>query len=386
MSSAIDETAHAHGSNHANDTQKKSKAHASAAEAFSKILDGYRNYGLVEINGGDGDDLINADGWDVRVSGGAGNDTINASGYSVRVDGGAGDDVINAHGKGGYLHHGHHMHCGIPAFPFLLHPHCHSIPAVLTEGGEGNDTINSSGFSNASGGEGDDIIHIGGGLARGGSGDDIITSNGGSAMLSGGAGNDTIVATGMININSNISGGAGDDDIYASGSRIFISGGTGDDAITLDGTDDRGVAFMDRFGHFGTNHALRSFIDGGIGDDTIRLVKDAKANIGFFAGNGHDTIEGATETSTVRFGPGLTFESATFSTSGDDLTIAFAGTEDSVTFKKYADKGMAMLEFADGRMVDASSAIAYAGGNPDAYTADDGGGEATSTEPSDHED
>ena len=360
------------------------KRHGARTEdIFAQYLENFRKHGAAtKVDGGDGDDTIDAEGWHVRVDGGKGNDTINARGFDVWVKGGEGDDVINARGATSPG-----SHCGhSPMGHFREHFHRHSIPAVRSSGGDGDDIINSEGFSWVRGGAGNDTIHIGGGSALGGSGDDFITNTGGSAALSGGAGNDKIVSTGMININSSINGGAGDDEIYASGSHITIFGGTGNDTITLDGTDDRGVVFMDPHGHVGVNTELRSFINAGLGDDQISLVKDAKAEIAYFKDSGHDSLEGASERSTVRFGPGLTFETAAFSSQGDDLVIAFAESEGSLTIKNYAQQGVPMLEFAGGRILDASTTIAYAGGDPDAYRGDDGPSTSASSDPEESED
>lgn len=389
MANAIDD----HGASAAHATRQstangkdKLPSQEDLATTFQKMLEDFRTSGAIKVDGGDGDDTIDAEGWKVRVDGGKGDDTINAWGYDVRVQGGAGNDIINvrrATPPDSYYHH-------TPTDHFCFDKHYHSLPAAQSSGGDGDDVINSEGFSRAKGGAGNDTIHIGGGSAFGGSGDDFITSNGGSAHLNGGAGNDKMVATGMININSSISGGAGDDEIYASGSHITMFGGTGDDAITLDGTDDRGVLFMDRYGHAGVNTDMRSFIDAGQGDDAITLVKDAKALICYFKDSGHDTLEGANEESTIKFGPGLTFESAAFSSRGEDMVVTFDDSEGSLTIKNYLDQGVAMMEFADGRVLDASTAITYAGGDPDAYRADDGMTPASTTpetsDPSDPDD
>jgi len=61
-----------------NNAQRHHKSGQSdAADAFSKMLDDFRANGVVDIDGGEGDDVINAKGVFVHVNGGAGDDVIN---------------------------------------------------------------------------------------------------------------------------------------------------------------------------------------------------------------------------------------------------------------------------------------------------------------------
>ena len=54
------------------------------------------------------------------------------------------------------------------------------------------------------------------------------------------------------------------------------------------------------------------------------------------------------------------------------LSVSVTGEDGgSVTFKDYQTQGVPRIEFNDGRVLDASSTIAYAGGDPDAYVAND---------------
>ena len=89
---------------------------------------------------------------------------------------------------------------------------------------------------------------------------------------------------------------------------------------------------------------------------------DSYGDIGYYVGDGHDTVEGADERSILKLGKGLTFEDTSFAMNGDDLTVSFGEAGGSVTFKDYQTKGLPLIEFNDGRMLDASSTIAYAGG------------------------
>ena len=155
------------------------------------------------------------------------------------------------------------------------------------DSGAGNDTINS--------GAGDDII-------KAGTGNDTVNGGAGADLISGGAGNDTI------------NGGAGDDVIY--GNDDIISSGTGS-----------------------------NIIDGGAGNDTIHL-QEAHNEVHFSGNFGQDTVifDNAQENGNDVVFEDKTLaqinENATFSKSGDDLTMSFEGEAgNSVTFKDYFDAG-----------------------------------------------
>jgi len=74
MSTVIDNATAAAATQNTHGTEKKTKESSSAAETFSKRLAQFRVQGLVEIDGGDGDDRIDVMGG--TVFGGTGNDTI----------------------------------------------------------------------------------------------------------------------------------------------------------------------------------------------------------------------------------------------------------------------------------------------------------------------
>lgn len=379
----------------------KAKEKSNTADAFSKMLDGFRSSGVVDIDGGEGDDVINAKGVFVHVNGGAGDDVINVEStpqyrppHHVTLH-----DFehmremqrhIHAHH---HDHHGHHSHGMRPGVIGIGGGHMDRSPASVVSGGDGDDTITTNGVTLARGGSGDDVMDIASGTAYGGTGNDTIT-NKASADLYGGAGDDIILSSGMMNINSNISGGAGDDEIMASGSQLSVDGGTGNDKITLDGEHQHDLMrpnlVLDHHGHHvHLGHGPESgsaVVNGGMGDDAITLTNEATATIEYFKGDGHDTISGANEASVLKLGHGPTFEGTTFVVDGDNLAISFPDAEGSVTILDYATQGVPMIEFVSGRTLDASTTIALAGGNPDAYKADDGGAAATSSAPSDHDD
>lgn len=109
-----------------------------------------------------------------------------------------------------------------------------------TLGGAGNDTIHATG--QIDGGAGDDLIYGGAGTARGGAGDDVIHAGGG--VVWGEAGADTIIGT---TVADNLSSAASGDDLGTE--RDSISAGAGNDHVSI-GYGDHG--------------------DGGAGTDTLR--------------------------------------------------------------------------------------------------------------------
>ncbi len=303
-----------------------------------------------EIDGGEGDDEIEADGINVSVQGGDGNDSINATGYRVAVNGGNGDDTINAgsrwSGQG-------------PIFTSLI------------SGDDGNDTITTTGLAGlVSGGEGDDNIPGKDGMMEvfGGSGDDTIVAERGANKIFGGAGNDTIVSHGNL-LWGTAFGGAGDDVVSMSGRAVKAYGGTGNDKLTFDNVESL-IGYSMTSDGMAPSVEHRAVASGGLGDDEMTF-NDSYADIEYYAGDGNDTIDGADERSTLKLGSGLSFDDTSFAVNGDDLTISFGAAGGSVTFKDYQTKGLPLIEFNDGRTLDASSTIAYAGGDPDAYTAND---------------
>lgn len=227
---------------------------------------------LLQLNGGDGQDQINAGGanlpgirtvlntgngddaivgtiGDETIQGGVGNDTISGGGGNDLLDGGSGNDVLN----------------GDTGNDTLL-------------GGGGNDTL--------SGGDGDDSVD--GGLNNdalfGGDGNDSMDGNFGDDFVIGEAGNDTLLGstgndtlrglTGFDFIsggadNDSIEGGAADDTIRGGDGDDLIQGGDGNDVVNAgDGQD---------------------FVDGGEGDD---LLDGGDGNDGVYGGLGNDTITG----------------------------------------------------------------------------------------------
>jgi len=311
---------------------------------FSKILEQIRELGReTRIDGGAGNDTIDAMGIDVYVNGGTGNDNISVMAFNADIKGGEGDDVIRTQS---------------PYFNFFQAPLFYGPGNIF--GNQGHDQIHARSLTNVHGGEGNDVINGHGGLVNvtGGSGDDTINTGGGSARVFGEAGDD-VISTGQYsyNVNGKLYGGAGDDTLNVSGRNMRVMGGTGNDTFNLDG--------------LANGNGVYAPVNGGLGNDTLNFL-NSFAQVEYFSGDGHDTMEGANELTTVKLGPGLDFENTTFAIEGDDLVMSFANDDGSITFKNYNTSGLPVVEFTGGRQLDASSTIAYAGGDPDAYQGSDG--------------
>jgi Ca2+-binding RTX toxin-like protein len=151
------------------------------------------------LQGGSGDDLVDARGGNDNASGGDGNDT---------VDGGAGKDNISGDNGDDSIY-----------------------------GGDGNDSV--------TGGTGDDTV-------SGDSGNDSISGEDGSDYLAGGSGGDTILGgigddylSGGSDRDS-LDGGAGNDEINGGDSDDTLIGGLGID--TMVGGTDNDLYFVDNIG------------------------------------------------------------------------------------------------------------------------------------------
>ena len=146
----------------------------------------------VEINGGEGDDVL---------TGGAGAETITGAGGDDRINGNGGSDLLN--------------------------------------GGEGNDVITAGDQRDlVYGGPGDDDLTAGGGrdFVRGGAGNDTLRGNAGADYLFGEAGNDEINGDEDPDV---LVGGQGDDALHAGEGNNFIFALDGADTVTAGDGNDR---------------------------------------------------------------------------------------------------------------------------------------------------
>jgi len=229
--------------------------------------------------GTDGHDALSGGAHDDTLIGGNGNDVLSGGGGADILHGDAGDDVLLGSDGADILSGGtgsDEIHGG------------HSADVIF--GGEGDELMFADG--------GDDVIESGSGADRvwGGAGHDtvIATANDGDDTYYGDDGIDTLnyaVSNGNLTVDlsngflarGSISGGnTGTDTFY--GFENFV-GGSGNDTITASG--------------------VVNIIDGGLGEDVFRFNSAAQANgdtiYGFqtgdridFSGMGHLTLEAGT--------------------------------------------------------------------------------------------
>lgn len=250
------------------------------------------------IDGGDDNDSIDGAEGDDSITGGAGDDTIEDGLGDDTVYGGAGNDVLISNVSG-----------------------VNSAGADFLDGGDGDDLIQVGGNDTAFGGDGDDTITQGHSpnlvnvVADGGDGDDLMVGANYGQNFSGGAGNDTLIGGDDANYSDSdtLDGGSGNDSIvsgYTSSNNQTrgdqLLGGTGDDTIEGGTANDT--------------------ITGGSGDDTIS------------GGAGDDSIQGDDSTNLITNGSFENYSGASVAGWGqsvtglDGWTISGSGTAQLVDF------------------------------------------------------
>lgn len=175
----------------------------------------------------------------------------------------------------------------------------HSFPvaggvAISVFGGDGDDSLTGSAFSDTiDGGSGADFIAGGSGADSllGGDSNDLIFGNSGSDTIDGGSGNDWI--SGNVG-DDNLAGGDGTDTISGGPGQDSIRGGNGADVV-------RGGHGADSlFGEAGDDTILggagQDSISGGDNDD--RLLGAGGAD-GLNAGSGNDFVQGRSGDDTI---------------------------------------------------------------------------------------
>jgi Ca2+-binding RTX toxin-like protein len=170
------------------------------------VLDGRASSVLEFVDGGDGDDTIDTGNVGaITIFGGEGHDLIRAQG---NVDGGAGNDTIHVLAStnvGFYL------------------------------GGTGNDTIYAAdeGTANILGEAGDDTLvgSLGDDILHGGDGDDILLGGGGANILIGGAGADRFEVS-ALDSGTILDGGTEVDTLAVTGAFV-----TGEDFLGIDAVE-----------------------------------------------------------------------------------------------------------------------------------------------------
>lgn len=230
--------------------------------------------GLDTLNGSLGNDSLNGGTGKDLLSGNAGNDTLQGGDDNDTLDGGNSDDVVNG-GDGNDVMSGRQGNDNLNG----------GTGNDSITGEDGNDTLaGGAGDDNLNGMEGDDSIlggvgqdAISGGIGNdtldGGRNDDSINGNAGDDLIRGDHGNDVIDAGGG---NNTINGGDGDDTIQTFAGNDYVHGGDGNDRInTGDGND---------------------IVVGGDGDDT---VLGGAGNDTILGGDGDDSLDGQGGTDTI---------------------------------------------------------------------------------------
>jgi Ca2+-binding RTX toxin-like protein len=174
--------------------------------------------GRDQIFGNAGDDSLNGDSGADNIFGGSGNDTAFGALGNDSIDGGTGNDAL-------FGEDGNDTLTG-------------DVGADSLVGGTGNDQL-FGGLDNDSlnGGRGNDALF-------GGSGDDLVIDVFGQDTLNGDAGNDTIIAAELDDelpldlFGDVVNGGAGDDSIagdagFTDGAADTLTGGSGNDSFFI---------------------------------------------------------------------------------------------------------------------------------------------------------
>lgn len=241
--------------------------------------------GLVKVNGGGGDDRIDASRFGsahrLQAAAGAGDDTI---------IGGAGDDHIIGQRGNDHL-------IGGDGDNFL-------------SGGIGNDVVvGGSGDEFLYGGPGNDFItDTAGGedIIYGHDGNDTIVIERtaadaeGEFYLVGANGNDTISYTGNLlnDVEATLHGSDGSDMIVASNaSQVSAGGGKGDDIVQLIGVTTGRAVGDEGDDIISVDSSVSVRVHGGTGDDTIRIAAVASAKID--GGDGNDLLDYRAESGPV---------------------------------------------------------------------------------------
>jgi Ca2+-binding RTX toxin-like protein len=273
-----------------------------AGTGSSDTLDfsGTELVGIVQIDGGAGNDAITGSAGADIIVGGTGSDNLNGgggddvflmsgtdAGYD-RFEGGTGFDILR--GSGG-------------DDTFRMYQYTGVATVERIEGNGSNDQIAGTGSSDTLDFSGTELV----GIAQidGGQGNDAITGSAGADIIVGGAGSD------------NLNGGAGDDVFLLSGTDAGFDrfeGGTGFDILRGSGGDDTfhmyqytGVATVERIEGNGGNDQIAgtgssdtldfsatelvgiALIDGGQGNDAITGSAGADIIVG---GTGSDNLNG----------------------------------------------------------------------------------------------
>lgn len=235
-----------------------------------------------DFTGTAGNDTINGTAGDDNIWGLGGNDTLNGNGGHDMIDGGANNDILN--------------------------------------GGDGDDTlIGGSGTDTINGGNGTDTVsqtvNANQTLTDAqltGNGTDTLTSIE-QAILTGGAGNNTLNASAFSG-NVTLNGLGGNDTLTGGAGNDILTGGAGNDTYSFNTNTARGSDLIDESGggtdtitFSGSNNAVA--LDLGLGGSqavngnlNLTITPDQIENV--TGGNGADTLIGNTLNNTINGGSG----------------------------------------------------------------------------------
>lgn len=252
--------------------------------------------GADSLNGGGGNDLMSDDTgvyftWpepssasasgDDTLLGGAGNDTIQSTGGADSIDGGGAIDVVNinrtlsanavvfiptATNITTSLGVGNGTVVNVETFGITGTAFADTLVGLANDdtlyGGGGADSIaGGAGYDEMLGGDGNDSIDAGvDGVANGDAGHDTLTGSAsfvGYLNLSGGAGNDLILATGTNG--AYFLGEADNDTLVGTSAGDYLDGGGGADSLVGSGGADQLIGLEGS-----------DVLDGGAGDDTLQ--------------------------------------------------------------------------------------------------------------------
>ncbi|WP_018236938.1 calcium-binding protein [Ensifer sp. BR816] len=264
------------------------------------------------LDGGAGNDKLNAAGTDDFLDGGAGSDILNGNAGNDILRGGAGADMLNG---GAGIDTADYSTSAVAVTVSLP-----SNPSRTSRGSGGDaagDTLSS--IENLIGSAGDDQLS-GNGI------DNQLVGNAGEDILRGMDGNDLLIGDNMVDVNldgvpddENMDGVPDEVEEDQAGASDFLDGGFGDDRLYGGGGDDT------LNGGFG-NDVLR----GGHGDDFLNASDGDDILDG---GEGNDTLVASLGNDILRGGAGDDFLNASIGSDtldggdGNDNLIASSGDD-----------------------------------------------------------
>jgi Ca2+-binding RTX toxin-like protein len=278
----------------------------------------------INVNGGDGDDVITSSASSVIANGGNGNDFFISGTAGDTFDGGAGTDTVD------YRNYG----VGVTV----------TLAAVAGQTGSGPGGDQLKNVENVNGTVFDDTLNGSNdaNMLGGGSGSDHLNGNGGDDVLDGGFGNDVM------------SGGAGNDTILVHdvGDQVFEAANEGYDTVLSSVTFTLGAGqYVERMALFGDPSAPLGLTGNELAND---LVGNAGANA-LNGGGGDDILEGGAGADTMTGGLGN--DTYYVEDVGDEVVeLAGEGNDRIVTSLSYA--------VSAGQEVEALSAMDLAATTP----------------------